>query len=114
MDNMVHSAASVTVQVLRSSGKNPPRNPGDVDFEVKYPDGYTGPRYMPEGVTVVSREVAADLEKRGIGRVITPAEPVKEDQAPEVLHGEDEPVTVTEDPITPAEPVKGKGGKGKK
>lgn len=72
-DNVLHSSASVTATVLTKKEPEAPRHPNDVDFEVKYPEGYKGPKYMPEGVVVVARETAEDYVKRGIGKIIQPA-----------------------------------------
>jgi hypothetical protein len=73
MENFSHSTASVTVQEMRTPGQPTQRHPNDVDFEVKYPDGYDGPKHLPEGVTVVSKETAEDFIKRGIGQIATPS-----------------------------------------
>lgn len=80
---MEHSVGTVTNQVISKAGKPSFVNPNNVDFEVKYAKDYTGPRYMAEGIVNVSKEVAADFAKRGIGKVVTakadePANEVKE------------------------------------
>lgn len=70
MNELTHSSASVTVQAL--PGKKIPafKNPGDVVFEVKYPEDYKGPRLMPEGRVTVSRESAEQFSKMGIGSIV--------------------------------------------
>jgi hypothetical protein len=45
-------------------------HPNDVKFEVKYPASYKGKKIMPEGVTVVSKEVAEQFHELGIGKIV--------------------------------------------
>jgi hypothetical protein len=45
-------------------------HPNDVKFEVKYPASYKGKKIMPEGVTVVSREVGEQFHELGIGKIV--------------------------------------------
>lgn len=80
MQELTHNSATVTVQVLTQQQINSPRNANDVDFIVKYPDGYTGKKTMPEGKVVVSKEAADKFIKMGIGYVEEEkkAEPAKE------------------------------------
>ena len=73
MESLSHTTNSVTVQVLESKKGTQFKNPGDVDFMVKYPEGYAGPKYIPEGVITTSKESAEDFAKRGIGQIVTPA-----------------------------------------
>lgn len=71
MSEMIHSSTTaVTVEVLTKPAINNLRHPNDVDFEVKYSEGYTGPRLMPEGVVVVSKEAAEKFTQLGIGKVV--------------------------------------------
>lgn len=71
MGELTHSTrTSVTVQAISRVSSKAPRNSNDVDFEVKYPEGFAGNKPMPEGVTVVSREVAELFEQKGYGRIV--------------------------------------------
>lgn len=84
MEQLNHSRATVTVEILTKSDSPAPQHPNDVDFLVKYPDGYTGQKHMAEGVRVVSREIAEQFSKMGIGEIVAPAPAVQEPEpAPE-------------------------------
>jgi hypothetical protein len=75
---MEHSTTAVLSTVIASSPKPTFKNPGDVDFEVKYPEDYGGPRHMPEGVVTISKESAEQFTKLGIGKVVQAAAPAAE------------------------------------
>ena len=119
MSELVHSSPSVTVHVLSQPVKTQPRNPNDVEFEVKYPEGYAGQRIMPEGPVVISKEVAEKFTSMGIGKVVTAANADAEKDA----ESNDEELTVspetseenlTEQANADAEKVSDKKGKGKR
>jgi hypothetical protein len=74
MDKMNISTASVTVAAMSSEPVEGYKNPGDVDFEVKYPENFKGQKLMPEGTVVISKESADQFEKMGIGQVVKPQE----------------------------------------
>jgi hypothetical protein len=57
-----------TVQVLTQEYPATPAHPNDVIFVVKYPKDYKGAKTMPEGETVVSKELAEQFTGLGIGR----------------------------------------------
>lgn len=61
---------AVTISAISTGNKTPLKNPNDVVFHVKYPEGYSGPRHMPEGPVTVSKESAEEFEKRGIGSIV--------------------------------------------
>jgi hypothetical protein len=69
MNEITHTVGTVTVAALQTNPGVPYKNPGDVDFIVKYPEGYSGPRHMPEGPVVTSKESAELFTKLGIGSV---------------------------------------------
>lgn len=100
MESMTHNTGTVTVQVITKETENPPRHPNDVDFEVKYPKGYDGLKYMPEGITVVSKEAAEEFTKRGIGHIVVETK-VDEQKEPE-------PVETKKNTTTSKNPVKTK------
>jgi len=76
---LTHS--SVTVQAIPSKPGKPFVNPNDVVFEVKYPEGYTGQRLMPEGRVVISKESAKLFSEMGLGKVVaTGDEPAGEEK----------------------------------
>jgi len=111
MESLTHTAASVRVQVLESRKGDQYKNPGDVEVLVKYPEGYAGPRFIPEGPITTSKEGAEDLVKRGIASVIpataeTAAEAVEavETNATETVSEE----ANTENPATAETAGKGK------
>lgn len=61
-----------TVTVQDVSGKDTHKawvNPANVTFNVKYPKEYKGPKHMPEGPVVVSKETAEHFVKLGIGNI---------------------------------------------
>lgn len=64
------TGAAATVQVISVTGPAPFKNPGDVDFDVKYPEDYKGAKYMPEGVVTISKESAEQFTALGIGKVV--------------------------------------------
>lgn len=66
----ITTGAAATVQVISVTGPAPFKNPGDVDFDVKYPEDYKGAKYMPEGVVIISKESAEQFTKLGIGKVV--------------------------------------------
>lgn len=74
MSELTHTTATVTVQNISSLPAVNPRNENDVDFLVKYPDGYNGTRFMEEGVVVVSKEAADQFTKMGIGKPVADAD----------------------------------------
>jgi hypothetical protein len=66
----ITSSATVTVQELPKAESKPAyKNPGDVEFVVKYPEGYEGPKHMPEGPVTISKESAEQFTALGIGHV---------------------------------------------
>jgi len=71
MEGLKHSAASVTVQVLQGNKGEQYKNPNDVVFNVKYPEGFPGNKIMPEGPVTVSKEAAAVFTAQGIGSIVT-------------------------------------------
>lgn len=71
MSELTHTTATVTVQDISSSASVNPRNANDVDFMVKYPEGYKGAKIMEEGLVVVSKEAAEQFTSMGIGKVAT-------------------------------------------
>lgn len=82
---MQHSTTAVTVKSISTSASGF-KNPGDVDFEVKYSADYKGVKHMPEGVVTISKEAAEDFTKRGIGKVVeakAEAASDKSDDAPD-------------------------------
>lgn len=81
MESLSHTTGTITVSAISSSPKPAYKNPNDVDFQVKYPEDYKGPKYMPEGIVTISKESAEQFTKAGIGQVVekidekeTPAE----------------------------------------
>jgi hypothetical protein len=64
------STGSVTVQELPKTPSVPYKNPGDVEFEVKYPKDYKGVKHMPEGAVTISKESAEQFTAMGIGKVV--------------------------------------------
>lgn len=75
---MEHTTGTVTVQAMSSQPHAGYKNPNDVDFAVKYPEGYAGPKLMPEGVVTVSKEGAEQFAALGIGKVVEAGGPVAE------------------------------------
>ena len=71
---LAHNLASVTVQDISKPSPVAPRHPNDVTFLVKYPEGFTGKKIMPEGTVVVAKEAAEKFTEMGIGQVV-PDEP---------------------------------------
>lgn len=69
MNSLTHTAGTVTVQVLDSNKGQAQSHPNDVEFTVKYPEGYTGNRIMPEGKVIISKEAAEKFTALGIGSV---------------------------------------------
>lgn len=59
-------ATSVSMSI---TGHKAGSHPNDVVFEVKYAKDYKGTKAMPEGETVVSRELAEQFTQLGIGKV---------------------------------------------
>lgn len=76
----ISSTAAVTMQAMSSGPQTAYKNPGDVEFEVKYPKDYTGVKHMPEGPVVVSKEVAEQFKQLGIGKIVS-AEEVATDES---------------------------------
>ena len=74
MEPITHTVATVTVAELKTYKGESYKNPNDVDFIVKYPEGYSGKRIMPEGLVVVSKEAAKKFTEQGIGSVAGPSE----------------------------------------
>lgn len=85
--DLSHSVATVTVQVLAGNSQTTKRHSNDVDFEVKYPEGYAGPKIMPEGPVVISKEAAEKFTSMGIGEVVI-------EDLPENVVDENKPVLV--------------------
>lgn len=84
MNEITHTAGTVTVAVLSTNKGESYKNPNDVDFMVKYPEGYTGNKIMPEGVVVISKEAAEKFSSLGIGSVVGSEEkkPAEESNQP--------------------------------
>lgn len=67
---MQNEIASVTVQDISKEPKQKPwENPANVTFNVQYGKDHKGPKHMPEGPVVVSKETAEHFEKLGIGSI---------------------------------------------
>ena len=64
------TTGTVTMSIMSNKGAVPFKNPNDVDFNVKYPEGYQGKKTMPEGIVTISKESAEHFEKLGIGSVV--------------------------------------------
>jgi len=77
--DLTHNAASVTVTELLTNKGKQYKNPNDVDFIVKYPEGYGGVRHMPEGLVVISKEAAEKFTQLGIGSISEDADAVESD-----------------------------------
>lgn len=76
---LTHNAASVTVTELPTNKGKQYINPNNVLFTVKYPDGYSGNKIMPEGPVVISRESAEIFSAQGIGTVTEEADKAESD-----------------------------------
>lgn len=109
MDNMNHTVGTVNVQVLPGKRGIPFKNPNDVNFDVKYPKDYKGPRLMPEGVVTISKESAEQFTKLGIGKVVEQTETVA-DEVPVAESGTaaEEPAADAQEPQTEVKQKKGK------
>lgn len=105
-----HNKESVTVQVLTKQVVAQSRHPNDVDFDVKYPEGYSGQRIMPEGVVTVSKEAAEKFTAMGIGKV---AETTTNDQSESKIT-EDIPDVESVGALNEESTSESKKGKGKK
>lgn len=70
--DMTHTVGSVTVAQIATAYKAPGMNESDVKFIVKYPEDYKGPRFMPEGPVITSKESAEKFALMGIGQVEKP------------------------------------------
>lgn len=71
---LTHNAASVTVTELHTNKGKEYVNPNNVLFTVKYPDGYSGNKIMPEGPVIISKESAEIFAAQGIGSVTEDAD----------------------------------------
>lgn len=69
METNTHSIHA-TATVISTGQGEPIANPNDVTFVVAYAEGFAGRKPWPEGEKLtVSKEVAEDFTKRGIGHV---------------------------------------------
>lgn len=92
MTDLTHTSATVTVEALASNKGQSFKNPNDVDFIVKYPEGYKGNKIMPEGKVIVSKEAAEKFISLGIGSVSVEDKPADESETTTV---EDKPAKRT-------------------
>lgn len=69
METLSHTVGTVTVSPIQGNKGVPYKNPNDVEFIVKYPDGFTGNKIMPEGPVTISKEAAETFTNLGIGNV---------------------------------------------
>lgn len=96
---MNHSITSaVTVTAMTTDNSKPYKNPNDVSFKVNYSEDYKGRKNWPVGeVLTVSKEVAEDFTKRGIGSVVTD-ETIETKEPVEVVQTS-EPTQTIPDPL---------------